>query len=80
MQLAVYGINHRTAPVDIRENIAFNPDNLDPGLQALKQLPGIQEAAIISTCNRTEIYCVANDKQADIVHWLHQYHHQTENR
>lgn len=79
MELVAYGINHNTAPVDIRENIAFNADTLPQALSALKQRPGVQEAVIVSTCNRTEIYCHLDGDKTDVIDWLHQYHEQPQN-
>lgn len=75
MQLVAYGVNHTTAPVDIRENIAFSPEALPEALTALKAEPGVVEAVIVSTCNRTEIYCHLEDDNAiNVSEWLHQYH------
>ena len=75
MQLVAYGVNHTTAPVDIRENIAFNAETLPDALNALKTAPGVIEAVIVSTCNRTEIYCHLEDDDAiDVGEWLHEYH------
>jgi len=75
MQLVTYGINHNTAPVEIREKLAFNADILPSALASLHQWPGVIEAAIISTCNRTEIYChLADEYDCDIDVWLHQFH------
>ena len=77
MQLVTYGINHNTAPVHIREHIAFNADALPAALASLKQSPAVVEAVIISTCNRTEIYChIADDFDDNISEWLHQFHQQ----
>ena len=56
MHLTVLGINHRTAPVEVRGQVAFPPESLQRALSELKALDGIQEAAILSTCNRTELY------------------------
>lgn len=75
MHLVTYGINHNTAPVNIREMFAFDANELPTALTALKQHASIEEAVILSTCNRTEIYCClsdASDKQ--ILSWLHEYH------
>jgi len=80
MQLVAYGVNHNTAPVAIRENIAFNADSLPMALAALKAQAGVVEAVIVSTCNRTEIYCHLDDEHPiDISDWLHQYHQQPTN-
>jgi glutamyl-tRNA reductase len=60
MPLVVIGINHRTAPVDIREKIVFAGEELPEALRELTRLPGVREALIVSTCNRTELYCFAD--------------------
>jgi len=79
MQFVTYGINHNTAPVHIRENIAFNADVLPVALASIKQHPDVIEAVIVSTCNRTEIYCYLNDDCDNIVSsWLHQFHQQSD--
>jgi glutamyl-tRNA reductase len=57
MSLVVIGINHRTAPVDIREKVVFAGEDLPEALRALVRVPGVQESIIVSTCNRTELYC-----------------------
>ncbi len=75
MQFVAYGVNHTTAPVDIRENIAFNPETLPDALVSLKSQPGVAEAVIVSTCNRTEIYCHLDERSpVDVLQWLQQYH------
>ena len=77
MQFVTYGINHNTAPVHIREHIAFNETLLPVALESLKQQPGVKEAVIISTCNRTEIYCYLSDGSDNVIReWLQQFHQQ----
>ncbi len=79
MQLVAFGINHNTAPVAIRENIAFNADVLPAALISLISRPSIEEAVILSTCNRTEIYChITDEDSSEISLWLHQYHQQAD--
>lgn len=56
MNILVVGLNHRTADVDVREKLAFNGPKLEEGLLRIKELPAIEEAIILSTCNRVEIY------------------------
>ena len=58
MSLLVIGLNHRTAPIEVRERIVFDAERLPRALASLRALPGIAEALIVSTCNRTELYCV----------------------
>ena len=59
MTLLALGLNHQTSPVALRERVAFAPDALAPALESLRQRHGVGEAAIVSTCNRTELYCHA---------------------
>ena len=71
MYLTVLGINHRTAPVEVRGQVAFPPEQLARALAELTALDGIHEAAIISTCNRTEVYCSRDNTSDDIItDWL----------
>ena len=72
MQLFTIGVNHTTAPIAIRENVAFNDANLRHALSDLTA-QNVAEAAILSTCNRTEIYVQSATPEL-IVHWLAQYH------
>jgi len=75
MYLTVLGINHRTAPVEIRGQVAFPADQVDRALAGLRAVEGVHEAAILSTCNRTELYCArADDSPAALVEWLSHYH------
>ena len=57
MKLLALGLNHETASIELRERAAFGPDSLQPALRDLTSGNGVSEAAILSTCNRTEIYC-----------------------
>jgi len=72
MQLYTIGVNHTTAPIAIRENVAFNDTNLRIALSDLTSQHAA-EAAILSTCNRTEIY-VQTDHAAPVLGWLANYH------
>jgi glutamyl-tRNA reductase len=101
MQLLAIGINHHTAPLALRERVAFPLDRIKPALQMLRTawypgtadagqgaprietlagLPALDgqsaEAAILSTCNRTELYCATDDHAAreHAITWLSQYH------
>ena len=75
MSLIALGINHRTAPVEIRERIAFPAGTLGDALRALTEQRGVAEAAILSTCNRTELYCHVEEGEATaLIHWLADYH------
>ncbi|MEX2354207.1 MAG: glutamyl-tRNA reductase, partial [Gammaproteobacteria bacterium] len=76
MTLFALGLNHTTAPVAIREKVAFNDDMLAGALSELKLQEGVKEAAILSTCNRTEIYCTLDEAQQDLlVDWFSRFHH-----
>src|SRR5690349_4092253 len=61
MNIIVVGLSHKTAPVQIREKVAFAPTQMEKPLQALVSLPDITEAIIVSTCNRVEIYVTSRD-------------------
>jgi glutamyl-tRNA reductase len=75
MSLVVVGINHRTAPVELRERVVFEPSRIPEALQQLRSLPEIRESVIVSTCNRTELYCVADGAgQGQLGEWLQRYH------
>jgi glutamyl-tRNA reductase len=75
MHLTVLGINHRTAPVDIREQVAFPAAVLPKALGELTTLDQVQEAAILSTCNRTELYCACQvDTCEALAAWLCRFH------
>ncbi|MDN3651569.1 glutamyl-tRNA reductase [Thalassotalea ponticola] len=78
MSIFAVGINHKTAPVSVREKVAFTPDNLTHALQQMVDQLNCQEAAILSTCNRTELYFVqdrtVDQVQQQIVDWLQRYH------
>ncbi|TMA67816.1 MAG: glutamyl-tRNA reductase, partial [Deltaproteobacteria bacterium] len=50
--IVLVGLNHRTAPVEVRERVAFANGRLEPALRDLVALPGVLEGAIVSTCNR----------------------------
>jgi glutamyl-tRNA reductase len=81
MSLITLGINHKTAPLDLRERLAFTPQTLPEALLSLKKLDNIEEASILSTCNRTELYCVTSgDNDRAIIHWFSQFHGLEENQ
>ncbi|WP_449465933.1 glutamyl-tRNA reductase [Stenotrophomonas humi] len=69
MTLWVLGLNHQTAPVELRERAAFGGDALPRAMDSLRDAPQLAEAVLLSTCNRTELYAVAEDSQA-LAHWL----------
>jgi len=74
MSLVVVGINHRTAPVEVRERVVFEPARMPEALRELTSLPEVRESVIVSTCNRTELYCVTDSGDAALGDWLQRYH------
>ena len=73
MELFTFGLNHQTAPLDVRERVVFNAASLVQALRDLADRRRVKEAAIISTCNRTEVYCNTEDP-SEAVSWLARYH------
>ncbi|SBS24643.1 Glutamyl-tRNA reductase [Marinomonas aquimarina] len=76
MPLIAVGVNHKTAPVSIREKISFAPEKMVEALNSLVSNAQAKEAVIVSTCNRTELYCAVEDGAGEeqIIRWLGQYH------
>jgi len=70
MSLLVLGINHQTAPVGLRERVAFGSDAMPRALAELRAMPSVREVALLSTCNRTELYALAEDDGAALAEWL----------
>jgi len=70
MSLLVLGINHQTAPVGLRERVAFGSDAMPRALAELRALPSVREVALLSTCNRTELYALADDAGDTLAEWL----------
>ncbi len=73
MELLTFGLNHHTAPLHVRERVVFHAESLVQALRDFVDRRRVSEAAIISTCNRTEVYC-NTDEPAAAVDWLAQYH------
>ena len=75
MTLLALGLNHQTAPVALRERVAIGTDAAEAALAALLAEPGVREAALLSTCNRTEIYCQVEAGAEDApARWLARHH------
>jgi len=77
MELIVIGLNHKTAPIEIRERLAFPEDRIEMALHQVKSLPSLKENMILSTCNRVEIYAAAREIEnaiLDLKHFLSRYH------
>lgn len=77
MTLLALGINHKTAPVSLRERVTFSPDSLDQALESLLSQPMVQGGVVLSTCNRTELYLSVEEQDNlhdKLVRWLCDYH------
>lgn len=74
MQLFAFGMNHHTAPLAVREQVTFHAENLEAALRDLVARESVREAAIISTCNRTEVYCNTHEP-IHAIDWLARFHH-----
>ena len=75
MPLLALGLNHQTAPLSLRERVALDAGQLPAALAGLSAVPGVEEAALLSTCNRTEVYVqVCEGREEAVAHWLAQHH------
>ncbi|MCL2900316.1 glutamyl-tRNA reductase [Brenneria tiliae] len=77
MTLLALGINHKTAPVSLRERVVFSPDTLGQALNSLLQQPLVQGGVLLSTCNRTELYLSVEEQEnqrEQLIDWLCKYH------
>jgi glutamyl-tRNA reductase len=74
MAVNILGINHKTAPVALREKVAFTEDRLGAALLTLRQELGVAEALILSTCNRTEVYWTGTASGSQLSQWLERHH------
>jgi glutamyl-tRNA reductase len=74
MAFNILGLNHRTAPVALREKVAFTEERLVAALRALRQERGVAEAVILSTCNRTEVYWAGSATGSELTQWLERHH------
>ena len=77
MTLLALGINHKTAPVSLRERVTFSPESIDEALTSLLQQPLVQGGVVLSTCNRTELYLSVEQQEhmhEQLVAWLCAYH------
>ncbi|HEX2666808.1 MAG TPA: glutamyl-tRNA reductase [Gammaproteobacteria bacterium] len=71
MPFLTLGISHLTAPVAVRERLSFTPEQIPASLRALTTLPGVREAIILSTCNRTELYADLGEGDGEaLAEWL----------
>ncbi|WP_432696744.1 glutamyl-tRNA reductase [Marinobacterium sp. YM272] len=75
MALLALGINHKTAPVEVRERVSFAPEQLGEAMSAARDHASLQEVAILSTCNRTELYCATELTDIrTVLEWIGRYH------
>ena len=75
MHVLAFGLNHTTAPLEIRERAAVTENHLEDAIQDLARRHDVHEATILSTCNRTEIYCRQDtDDNSPLMDWLCSYH------
>jgi glutamyl-tRNA reductase len=72
MTLSLIGVNHKTAPIELRERIAISRDELAETTRALGEMPGVSECMIVSTCNRVEILASLETAGTDLIEFLHQ--------
>lgn len=70
MALHAIGLNHQSAPIALRERVAFAGERLGTALLALKAQPGVVEIAVLSTCNRTEVYAITETAESPVADWL----------
>ena len=81
MNLIALGINHNSAAVEVRERVAFAPEQVSEALADACDAGGLEEVVILSTCNRTELYAIvpqgvgAADKAMELIDWMANYHH-----
>lgn len=76
MAILALGVNHKTAPIAVREKIVFSPEQTENALKTLVSAELASEAAILSTCNRTEVYCSTDDLSSEkaLIDWLSNNH------
>ena len=75
MAFLALGINHKTASIAVRERVAFTPEVQVEALRSLCSSTGSREAAILSTCNRSELYIEQEQPDSDrVLRWLADYH------
>ena len=75
MTLLTLGINHRTASIDLREKVSFSTESMASALQSALNKTNLTELTILSTCNRTELYCARSEAGGgdDLINWLADY-------
>src|SRR4051812_14947243 len=69
MAVIVVGVSHQGAPLDVRERLAFSSREAVPALERLREIAGVREGVMLSTCNRTELYLVEGEAEASPAAW-----------
>ena len=77
MPINVLGVNHKSAPIGIREKLTFDKNSIPRALSEIKKIDGVNEVVLISTCNRTEIYTENSSDNSKVLHWLNSSQNQT---
>jgi glutamyl-tRNA reductase len=72
-QMVLIGVNHKTAPIELRERIAISRDELADVTRALAAQPGVSECMIVSTCNRVEMLAAVESPETDLKEFLHSH-------
>lgn len=73
VRILLIGVNHRTAGVEVRERLAFSPQQVKDATASLLQCGVVKEAVVLSTCNRSEVYAAAPDAPGDQLQWLESF-------
>ena len=73
MTLVLIGVNHKTAPIELRERIAISREDLPETTRALADTPGVSECMIVSTCNRVELLAAVESPDTDMTGFLHSH-------
>ena len=73
MSIVALGLNHTTAPLELRERASVDDRGISSALQSLSSFPGVSEAAILSTCNRTDLYCGVSAGQDAPTRWFDEF-------
>ena len=73
MSIVALGLNHTTAPLELRERVSVDDHGISSALQSLSSFPGVSEAAILSTCNRTDLYCGVGAGREAPTRWFDEF-------
>jgi glutamyl-tRNA reductase len=73
MNIVLLGVNHKTAPIDLRERLAISPSHLAEATRSLMAVPGVQEGLILSTCNRVEMFTCQDTEDPHLLDFVESY-------